>query len=82
MNTALVNKATLHSRYRIELSERDVRLVPDRDGFSVTRIAGRGSAQLNVAAWAARSPIPFDNRFLPAVAGEDGAIVATVEDTP
>lgn len=79
LNTALVNSATLHERYRVELSERGVRLAPDPDGFSVTPIAGRGSAQLSVTAYIDRSPIPFDNRFLPATVSADGSIVATME---
>lgn len=79
LNTALVNSATLHGRYRVELSERGVRLAPDEDGFALTPIAGRGSAQISVAAHIDRSPIPFDNRFLPATVSADGAIVATME---
>ena len=80
LNTALVNTATLHGRYRVELGDRQVRLVPDPEGFAATPISGRGSAQLNVRAHADRSPIPFDNRFLPATVLEDGTILGTVEE--
>lgn len=80
LNTALVNSATLHERYRVELGAREVRLVPDPAGFAATRISGRGSAQLSVSAYIDRSPIPFDNRFLPATVSADGTIVATMEE--
>lgn len=79
LNTALVNSATLHGRYRVELSQGEVRLVPDDDGFTLTPIAGRGAAQLSVSSYIDRSPIPFDNRFLPATVLAGGAIVATME---
>lgn len=81
-NTALVDKVHLPQRYRVELSAGRVTLAPDPEGFSMSRMKGKGMAALSVGGRHLDSPVPFDDRFLPAEVLEDGTIVATVEETP
>ena len=81
-NTALVDKVHLPQRYRVELGPERVTLSPDPEGFSLSRMKGKGMAQLSVGGRHLDSPVPFDDRFLPAEVLADGTIVATVEDAP